>query len=384
MERFNEDCLPRLAAHHDSPSISLYMPTKSWQAAQHATESRTRLRNLSRSAVELLVDRGLRRPDADELLDSLSEQSQDALFWRRAQCGLVAFLSRAESRIFALPEPPPEKVVALDRFYLKPLLSYVGKRGRFYVLAATENSVTFFAGDRDQIAELDVPGLCDDGEKERNVDAPRDVVSVLTTGGAPPGKRAAIIHDHGGALAHRQKNLESYFRRVDQAIAPVLADENAPLIFAGVSYLYPLYRSINRYAYLLGECISGNPDLYSHDELRRRAWALVEPFYARSREMTAARFNNLHRTGRASNDVHDLVWAAKDGLIDSLFVAVDADQWAVVDDVHRRITPAEPNHPGREELLDLIAVRTFRQRGTVFAVKASQVPGGELAAAVYR
>jgi hypothetical protein len=145
-----------------------------------------------------------------------------------------------------------------------------------------------------------------------------------------------------------------------------------------------LYRAINRYPYLLGECIAGNTDLYSQDELRQRAWGLVEPFYARSREMAAARFGRFHGTGRASDDVNELVWAARDGLIESLFVAIDGEQWGVIDGERRTIEPAEANQPRAEELLDNIAVQTFRNRGMVYVVNRSQVPGRELAAAVYR
>jgi hypothetical protein len=145
-----------------------------------------------------------------------------------------------------------------------------------------------------------------------------------------------------------------------------------------------LYRAINKYPYLIGECIAGNTDLYSRDELRQRAWALVEPFYARSREMAAARFTRFHGTGRASNDLHELVWAARDGLIDSLFVAMDREQWGLIDGERRIVEPAEANQPRAEELLDYIAVQTFRHRGAVYVVNRSEVPGGELAAAVYR
>jgi hypothetical protein len=146
---------------------------------------------------------------------------------------------------------------------------------------------------------------------------------------------------------------------------------SVPLIFAGVSHLFPLYRSINRYPYLLGECIAGNTDLYSGEELRQRAWSLVEPFYIRSREMAAARFTKFHGTGRASNNTGELLWAARDGLIDALFVAIDSEQ--IIDAEHRTAEPTEANQPRAEELLDYIAVQTFRNRG-IYVVNRSQVP----------
>jgi hypothetical protein len=207
---------------------------------------------------------------------------------------------------------------------------------------------------------------------------------VVTTGGRGFGARSAVFHGQGGSRAHRKRDLQAYFWQIDQAIAPLLKGASIPVIFAGVSYLCPLYRAVNKYPYLLGECIAGNTDLYSRDELRQRAWALVEPFYARSREMAAARFTRFHGTGRASDNVNELVWAARDGLIESLFVAIDGEQWGLIDGERRTIEPAEANQPRAEELLDYIAVHTFRNRGMVYVVNRSQVPGGELAAALYR
>jgi hypothetical protein len=100
--------------------------------------------------------------------------------------------------------------------------------------------------------------------------------------------------------------------------------------------------------------------------------------------MAAARFKQFHGTGRASNNLNELVWAARDGLIESLFVAIDGEQWGLIDGERRTVAPAEADQPRAEELLDHIAVQTYRNRGIVYVVNRSDVPGGELAAAVYR
>ena len=164
----------------------------------------------------------------------------------------------------------------------------------------------------------------------------------------------------------------------------MLVGESVPLVFAGARSLFPQYRSINQYPYLLGECLAGDADLYSHDELRGRAWALVEPFYARSRDMAAALFIKFDGTERASNDTPELVFAAQAGLIDSLFVALDAVQWGMVDWQRRTVKPAGVHQRRAEELLDYIAVQTFLNRGMVYVVDPRQVRGGRPAAAIYR
>jgi hypothetical protein len=384
MDHLTDNNLTELTAHSQFPCISLYMPTKSWQSLQALGEDKTRFRNLTAAVEKLLVARGVRPPAVADLVARLHEQTETPHVWRVAQRGLALFLSPALTRIFALPEAPPERAIVGDRFYLKPLLSHLGRSGPFYILATSENSTKLLAGNRYRLDEVDVPELPRNLDDALNIDTTREAVSVMTTGGRGFGRRSAVFHGQGGARADHKAHLEAYFRQIDRALTPILRGANVPLIFAGVSYLYPLYRAINKYPYLLGECIAGNTDLYSHDELRQRAWGLVEPFYARSREMAAARFGRFHGTGRASDNVNELVWAARDGLIESLFVAIDGEQWGVIDGVRRTIEPAEANQPGAEELLDSITVQTFHNRGMVYVVNRSQVPGRELAAAVYR
>jgi hypothetical protein len=384
MERLTENSLTELTANNQFPCISLYMPTKSWQTLQAVGEDKTRFRNLAAAVEELLVARGMRSPSAADLVAKLHEQTENPLLWREAQRGLALFSSPAWMRVFALPEPPPERAIVGERFYIKPLLSYLGRRGPFCILAVSEKSTKFLTGDHYRLDEVEVQGLPKSLDKALNIDIAREAVSVMTTGGRGLGPRSAVFHGQGGARAHRKADLDAYFRQIDQAVTPFLKGATIPLIFAGVSYLFPLYRSVNKYPYLLGECIAGNTDLYSHDELRQRAWALVEPYYARSREMAAARFKQFHGTGRASDNVNELVWAARDGLIESIFVAIDGEQWGVIDGERHTIEPAEANQPRAEELLDNIAVQTFRNRGMVYVVNRSQVPGKELAAAIYR
>lgn len=384
MEHFTEDHLTELAENSEFPSVSLFMPTASWQTLQAAAEDKTRFRNVTAAAEELLMARGVRSTTARDILAPLREQSENERFWRESQRGLAAFLGPSRSRIFSLPEAPRERVIAGDRFYLKPLLRYLGTRGQFYILAVSENSAKFLSGDCYRLEDLQVPGLPASLDEALNLDASREAVSVMTTGGRGLGQRSAVFHGQGAERSHRKGDLEAYFRQIHHALSSLLNGKSIPLIFAGVSYLYPLYRAVNKYPYLLGECVAGNTDLYSKNELRQRAWTLVEPFYARSREMAAARFRQFHGTGRASDNVNELVWAARDGLIESLLVSIDGEQWGRIDDEGRTVEPAEANQPRAEELLDYIAVHTFRNRGMVYVVNPSQVPGGALAAAVYR
>jgi hypothetical protein len=383
MECFNESRLRELAAHRECPSVSLYIPTTSPRNLHAAAEDRNRFRSLAAIADQRLMGRGVQATAARRMMESLRNEVESMAFWRQFDGGLAAFISPYDCRVFSLPEPPPEKVVVAERFVLKPLLSYLGRRGRFYVLALGENLVKLFAGDRYELDSVDAPRLPENFEDSIHLEMTREAISVMTASTPVLGRRSWVFGQKG-ARAQRQHELETYLRAVERAAYDLLVGESVPLVFAGASSLFPQYRAINQYAYLLGECIAGDADLYSHEELRRRAWTLVEPFYARSQEVAAAQFIKFYGTERASSDTRELVFAAQAGLIDSLFVALDAEQWGLVDWHRRTVKPAGVNQLQSEELLDYVAVQTFLNRGMVYVVDRRQVPGGGPVAATYR
>jgi release factor family 3 len=72
-----------------------------------------------------------------------------------------------------------------------------------------------------------------------------------------------------------------YFRTLDAALHETLREERAPLVLAGVEYLWPLYRAANTYPHLTEGGVAGNPHGLRPDELHEKAWKLVEPYFAR-------------------------------------------------------------------------------------------------------
>jgi hypothetical protein len=62
--------------------------------------------------------------DGQEMIAPLRDRAGNPLFWRGERVG--GFPQPSHCRVFSLPEAPLERVIAGDRFYLKPLLSYLG------------------------------------------------------------------------------------------------------------------------------------------------------------------------------------------------------------------------------------------------------------------
>jgi len=106
---------------------------------------------------------------------------------------------------------------------------------------------------------------------------------------------------------------------------PRLGDAQAPLILAGVAYLFPLYREANTYPHLLEEGVPGNPDRVSLETLHKQAWTIVGPSFLQARQEASARYREYAATGRASHTVREIVPAAYDGRVESLFLETEQE-----------------------------------------------------------
>jgi hypothetical protein len=152
------------------------------------------------------------------------------------------------------------------------------------------------------------------------------------------------------------------------------------MVVAAVEHLSPIFRKANTYPQLVGEVLPGSPEGLSLHELHARAWPIVEPLFLRAQREAAARYDRLAGTGLTSQDPQDIVRAAEDGRIETLFVSQHpAGPSAAAGDVS-----VSDGDRGLRDVLELATVTALSKGGTVYVLPAGEVPGGGNAAAVFR
>lgn len=364
--------------------VSLYMPTH--RAGPEIQQDPIRLKNLIREALERLLARGLGSPGARELLGPAEKLVEDGLFWRYQSDGLAIFLSAERHRHYRLPLRFEELVVVAEHFHIKPLLPLLSGDGQFYVLAISQNEVRLLHGTRYSVDRVDLEGVPTSLAEALRFDDPESRLQFHTATPAPGGRgdRPAMFHGYGVGSNDAKTGLLRFFHKVDAGLGELLRDEQAPLVLAGVEYLFPIYHEANTYAYLVDEGIAGNPEEIGAEELHRQAWAIVQPHFLLAQEEAAARYRRLVPTGQASGEWKTIVPAAYRGRVDTLFVALDVQRWGTFDPDSGAIRLHEKPGPGASDLLDFAAVQTLQNGGTVFALDQDQMPGGEPLAAVFR
>jgi hypothetical protein len=362
--------------------VSIFMPTN--RTAAETQKDMIRFKNLLSQAQETMVGMKSRYAAAQAFLDPMQGLLQDHAFWKQQREGLAVFLSTRAFRYYRLPITFEELVVVSDRFHIKPLLRLLAGDGHFYVLAISQNEVRLLRCTRYLVNEVDlkdVPGSLaaalrhEDREKQ---------LQFHTGTSSRTGQRPAVFHGHGVGIDDTKDDILRFFRRVDRGLKSILRGEKAPLVLAGVDYLFPIYRQANTYGNLLSQGIAGNPESVSAEQLHRKAWNMVQPYFQEGMATALARYKELSGAERGSNDLRQIVPAAYYGKVEVLFVALGIQQWGAFDSQNSLVQVRQEPERGDQDLLDFAAIETLNKRGTVYAVEPDEVPGEGIVAALFR
>lgn len=384
MSELTREELQSLMEIREEPCISIFVPTQ--RTGSEAQQASIRLKNLLRRAENDLAQKGFRPQQIQKFLKPASQFVGDSLFWQHQQNGLAIFISPNLFRYFQLPIEVQELAVVGSRFYIKPLLRLFSFGDRFYVLGISQKQVRLLHCTPHSSARLEMEGAPASLDEVLKYDDPEKQVHFHTR--APSdgdGFRAAVSYGHGDENYLEKENLRRYFSQIDRALIKTLGADQAPLIFAGVDFLFPLFRETSDYPQILDHIVEGNPDLLRDNELKDRAWQVVQPVFEKKLEKAAARFYELQGTGKASSDIREVAPSSANGRVDLLFVAAGKSLPGTVD--LQAGTARESNDPdaaGQEDLLDFAAAHTFLNGGTVYPVPPDKIPGDSLVAAIYR
>ena len=382
MDVLSTDELGTLFGKPGGPCISIFMPT--FRTGAEVQQNPIRLKNLLQKAEELLVNSGVRAPEARGLLSPAMALLGDAMFWRQVGDGLAVFLAADVLLSYRLPIAFEEQLVLNDRFHIKPLLSLFSDDGRFYVLAISQNEVRLLEGTRYTVSEVDLEGVPESLAAVLKYDVYGKSLQAHSGAAQRGGQSGTTMFGYTSFKDVAKNEILRYFQQIDRGLHDLLRDERTPLVLAGVDYLLPIYKEASTYHYLMTEGVEGNPDLANAQTLHRQAWAIVEPHFREGEEEALAQYNALVGTGRTSADPREIVPAASGGRVDFLIVPSGAEVWGSFDSNANAVELHQQPQPGDQDLSDLAAVQTILNRGTVYTLESERMPAGIPMAAKFR
>lgn len=111
---------------------------------------------------------------------------------------------------------------------------------------------------------------------------------------------------------------------------------------------------------------------------------ITEDYFQKFQKDAASKYRELVHTESTSNDVKKVIEAASAGRVDTLFVARDKWVWGCCDPETFSTEIHDERLPDDEDLLDLAAVKTLSNGGTVYAVEQEKMPDETTLAAIFR
>lgn len=376
-----KDDLTALSEPRSGYTVSVYMPTH--QAGKDTRENPIRFKNRLQEAEAQLAGHGVRQDDIDALLHAAHEL-EDYRFWQNQRAGLALFLQGGELRHYRLPYAPDELTVVSKRAHLKPLLPLLTNDGRFFILVMSLNSARLLEATRYGVSELpldDMPTSLAEALKYDDFEPHTEHYTVT----APNRGGEAIFQGQGAGEDERKTNILRYFKAFDNGLRELLAPQGdrIPVVFMGDKGLFSIYREANHYNGLLAESAPGNPEHLRDEELHARAWELVEPHFRERLERDQEAFAEAAGTSRVGTSLDEVLWAALDARVATLFVALGQREWGTFDASARRLERRDES-PDTYDLYDAAAAYTLLAGGTVYAVEPGEIPGDGPLAAIYR
>lgn len=355
----------RLFATFHPAAVSIYLSTEPTSTGQ---AERIALKNLVKEAADQLVEADTDKREVAAIEEQFSDLIADELFWHYQARTLAIFATPDWLVTYRLPNRLSEMVAVADRFHLKPLLRSITFPQVALVLALAQNSVRLLEvlpeGGPTEVELPDLPDGVEDAARIVHVDDR-----------APRGKTQSSTAE--------RSHLRIYCRSVDDAIRPVLAGRDIPLILAAAEPLQSIYRSVNTYPHLVEAAIDGNPEGTPDVDLAGQARTILDDFYAGQLADLHELFERRLSEGRAGNDVASIARAATYGMVDTLIVDMDAVLPGFVHD-DGAVEFTEVDDAVAYSVVDEIVRRVWVSRGTVLAVRRQDVPGDSELAAILR
>lgn len=394
MIELNKEKFEQLAEIHDPHCVSIFIPThRAGQEVKEGLDQRG-LKNQIKEAKKQLASYKMNNKDIDEYLKPVEDLLNDQGFWNYQSDGLAVFLSKKSFDYFTLPVTFEAFTYVDDHFYLKPLVPVLDQDRKYYLLALSLQEVRLFEAYPYELIEKDVEGLLperledvvgyDYRQKHQEFREGQTTFNkgmfksrggtVSSNDSASSDQGKTMFHGHGAGKDDKKDEILKFFRAVNEGVMEELHDKKAPLILASVDYLIPIYKEANDYKYLHDEHITGNPEYADLMVLHEKAMDLLQEHLNSEKNKKKEIFEQALSNKKASYDEREIVPAAINGRIDTLFIRNRESLWGVFDKKTNAIKTDDQETMNNSDLLNIAAIQTILHNGNVYLTDTEEMP----------
>jgi hypothetical protein len=309
------------------PALTITLPTH--RTSPDNLQDPIRVRNLVTQAANRLLAEFKRR-EVDPLLVRL-ERLANEIDYRYTLDGLALYVNRDFARAFHLPFKLKERVVVGETFATRDLVFALNRSPRYWTVVLSEKPTRLLEGSRDTLMEL-------------------------TEGGFPmthegPGGAAPLPGGFGvRKSAYRDERHRQFFRRVDAALKPILAEDPLPLVVVGVDRFLAFFNEVTAHKDAILTTLTGSHDKTAPHELAKLVWPLVEVNLHAQRQQALTDLERATGERKVASTVGEVWRFAHEGRGALLLVEEDFHYPAQVDPSGQHLSPA--NDPTGADVLD--------------------------------
>lgn len=372
MSLISEQEFEKLSQKKNDLCISIFFPTQRGGKDVLEGKNQLSLKSKWQEVKKKLEKDGVPSEKIAKIEAPFSELINNKEFWRHQSDGLAVFATEDFFEKYTLPINFETFHYISKEFYLKPLTPMFSGDARFYLLSLQMDKVELFEATRYSIGKVEIDDLTparleervgyDYEEKHRKNKTQHELSGQSTQ------------HGYDAANRDRKNEFLRFFRAVDTGLHQLLNDEKVPLIVACQDYLFPIYQEASTYKHLYPEPVPGNPSDYRNMfALHAKALEKLEPFFEKGKDEKLKEFQELNPE-RTSVQVTDILPAAFQGKIDTLFLQNREEIWGRYDEEQMKVKIEDEQNSQNTSLMNLAAVRTIRDGGSVYLLEAPFMP----------
>lgn len=232
---------------------------------------------------------------------------------------------------------------------------------KYFILAVSKNHAQLFEVHGDRVLPRGVDGMpasMDDAWAGME----RQEKGLQFHGSGPGATGAqAMFHGQGAAKDAVEQEENEYLHKLAKSLHDVLHTEGLPVVFAGVTEEYGMFKKYDKSGMLLEEYIRGNHERTPMEDLKKEADPIVHAHLLKQGEKYIEEYGGLLGTGRTSTDLAAIEEAAENGKVEMLL-----------------LTPASEKEAAEA------AAYTSAHRGRIVMVGEGKIPEGASVAAILR
>lgn len=375
----------KLADFHAPHCISIFMPTHRSGMEVKKDHDLIQFRNHLKKLENDLEEYGLKKPEIDKKLNPAREMLEDSNLWHNLSDGLAVFIGDKFFEYYTLPIRFEDYHYIADHFYLRPLMPMYHGDGRFFILALSMEKVRFFEATRHTITDVRIEDLVPEEIREV-VGYDYEEKSLQWRAGQTGNTgEGTMFHGQGRNTSDDKDEIKRFCRAVNDGLMKMLHDETPPMVVACVDYIFPIYKEVNDYKYLYPKNIDGNTDEMKPIWLHEQAWDVVKPHFQKHRKEQKERFEGLLSDQRASYKLNEIVPAAVNGKVETLYIQSRNDAYGIFDAPSQEIRVDQSKTTTNASLLNMAAIKTFQQGGKVYLMEPEEMPSeNTLVNAIFR